>query len=53
MQYVVENTIVVAKEKNQDFYEFESDDDQSPAYSIESEAMEYLSGLNVYTNIQK
>ena len=32
---IVENTIVVAKEKNQDFYELESDDDQSGANSRE------------------
>ena len=42
---IVENTVVEAKykEKKKDFYEFESDDDDQSANSIESEAMEYLS----------
>ena len=42
---IIENTVVEAKdkEKKKDFYEFESDDDNQSANSIESEAMEYLS----------
>ena len=42
---IIENTVVEAKdkEKKKDFYEFESDDDDQSANSIEYEAMEYLS----------
>ena len=41
---IIENTVVEAKDKEKkDFYEFESDDDDQSANSIESEAMEYLS----------
>ena len=42
---IIENTVVEAKdkEKKKDFYEFESDDDDQSANSIESDAMEYLS----------
>ena len=52
---IIENTVVEAKdnEKKKDFYEFESDDDDQSANSIESEAMEYLSNAKKLECLRK